>query len=296
MANDQLTITEPKGFQPASETVTQRLEREGFVFNHELFYRRLKEIKDLVLADGEIVFIPLVWGQPLTETVGFTKDNRLTISYQVSELIAYPYIPLRDAPMGIRPTPGEVEERMRMVQNFELLRFPHLPNGFNCHNYVTSITDEDGLCRISLNCPYGLIPSEEAPVRINSRLSAHYENTLATRLLFAAILKEMGYDEEFIFKAVAYQSGRIDRADKKIEFVTDKTRALTSLYLIPSLRRNFLTDDKTLEIKGWKKTENLPYDIETVYKTVITSAHFAEDHNVYFKITPEEILPKTLNP
>lgn len=105
MSDDKLVSAEPKKFKPASETVSQRLEREGFVFDHEHFYQRLAEVKDRVLVDPSgPVFIPLLWGQPymLGEENSVSDKNVIKVEYDSAHLLMFDQFTFRRPVKDIR--------------------------------------------------------------------------------------------------------------------------------------------------------------------------------------------------
>lgn len=311
MSNDTALekIQPPNPEAPSPIGVTEALKRSNRPFNHELFRQRLTALRHSIVETGGIVFFPIVWGSPHPEEQ-FTEDNQLVVKYDPDHLTTYPLNTLRDPvphltqvgpfiaydyksepdPMRVR----DVEERVRMVQNFERLRFPTKQNRFNQMNGITIMTDVEGNVSVSLNCPYPLRLGEESSVRGDSTLPVTYpEDSFTTRVYYAAYLRVMGCDDKLIYGALAVKP-RPASAEIDGTYVLDEAREiLTALNRVPSLGSYFVYDSDTHELR-WTPPKGITATPKDVYRTILTTAHFQDNGNVRFEIIPKPLQIKQL--
>lgn len=305
MVDDRLATNEPPRFQPASETVPQRLERTEFVFNHERFYQRLAEIKDLVLVDPSgPIFIPLLWGQPYiyVEENLISNKNVIKMEYDPSHLLMFDRFtfqrPVKDVrssvgvsvymytstPESINMTDDDVVNRTQRVQNLDLMVAPEYANIFHQQGGTTVMTSETGLVRVSVNCPYGLTLPKDSPVRGEADFPNIFDNSMETRICLAAILRKMGCDSNLIIQATSLESREVSPN----EFTVVPERIMMALAEIPSVRKKYFKpfDPATPHERGWVKNTAYPSEPIDVYNMIMASAQFTGDHNISFKIAP----------
>jgi len=298
MTDDRLVKTEPKRFQPASETVVQRLERTGFVFDHEHFYQRLAEIKKLVSVDPSgSVFIPLLWGQPYIhgEENLISDKNVIKIEYDPSHLLMFDRFtfrrPVKDVrssggvsvymytstPESINMSDEDMVNRAQRVENFDLMVAPEYANIIHAQGGTTIITDESGLVRVSVNCPYGVALSKDSKFK-GADFPNIFDGSMITRIYLAAILRKMGFDSDLISQATSLDPREVSHG----EFAVMPERIINALYEVPSVKREYFRQGR------WTKSVKHPHKPDDIYRAIMTTARFTEDHNVSFRITPEE--------
>jgi hypothetical protein len=294
-----------KGQVESPYSVEELLKDSGKPFDHELFRARLRELKDEVVDDGGVVLIPMTFGQPSPDEA-IINDTELVLSYEPNSLFTYSRNTLRAPKKHVErlgpliiddfttePDPmteDDVRKRVEMVQNFEPLAFPAQPNRLNQMNGITVMTDAEGKMKISLNCPYPIMPSPESPVRGDSTLPVPGNDHLATRLYYAAVLHEMGFDADFIYRAVGTPQPIpvSDENGLSRTYKPDDQKVLSFLGSIPALRGNRTFDAQTYTSQ-WVQSEALPYSQEEVWQTVITTARFGGNGNVIFGVRPSKV-------
>lgn len=286
--------------------VAELLERSGEPFDHEAFREGLRGLKERVLEDeGGVIFVPLLWGTPDPSEGEITEDNQLVINYDVDNLATYPDFTLRRPGPSLRVIPGvgivddysrpadpmteaDVKERVRAVQQFEPLVFPNHPNGFNQMNGVTVLTDDEGLVRVSLNCPYPFFPVGDPLVKNEPTLPVPFYDDFQTRLFMAAMLHEMGFGPDFVYRATAFRvRPQAAASAHRGEYVRDEGQVLASLAAVPSLEGNLVFDVPIMG-RRWVPSGDLPKNPEEVYRTILTTARFTEDGSVAFETVPSK--------
>ncbi len=297
MADDRLDTLEPKRFQPASETVTQRLERTGFVFDHQHFYQKLTQIKDQVLIDTSgSVFIPLLWGQPYV----YEKDNPISnknvveMKYDPDHLLLFERFTFRRPVKDIRTVSGvsaymytstpeslnmsddDVLNRTQRTEKLDLMVAPEYRNILHQQGGTTVMTDETGLVRVSINCPYGLALPENSPVKGEADFPNIFDGSMITRIYLAAILRKMGHDNDLVVKATSLEPREVSPN----EFSVAEQRIIYALLEIPSVRKKYFQDG------NWIKSIETPSEPIDIFRAIMTSAQFDKDHNISFAITP----------
>lgn len=299
----------PNPDEPSSTTVTDALKKTNQPFNHELFRRRLIELRDSVMETGGIVFFPLVWGSPYPEEY-FTENNQLGVNYDPDVLTTYESHTLRDpvphkekiGPFIVQdytsePDPmlvKDVEERVKMVQSFQRLRFPTKPSKFNQVNYNTAMTDESGNVSVSLNCPYGLNLDKESPVRYDSDLPVSPLSDFTARVYYAAYLRAMGCSDDLIYKAVAFQPKSLARETGNTFLLDEEQEALRALNEVPPLD-TYLKYDHITHKSKWTPPPEISVNPVEVHRAIITTAHFLDNGNVGFELTLKPPQPKQLS-
>ncbi len=272
-ALEMLPRPNPDPKAPSPIGVTEALRRLNRPFNHELFQQRLRALREFIVESGGIVFFPLVWGSPYPKDK-FADDNQLVINYDPDNLATYD-----PEDMSVE----EVQERVREVQTFERLRFPTKPSRFNQMNGIATMTDAEGNVSISINCPYPFILGTESPVKYDSALPVAYpEDSFTTRVYYAAYLRAMGCDSDFIYKALAIKP-RSRSAIADGTYIPDEAEeALTALGQVPSLSK-YLDYDLAGKLR-WTPPRGTNTTPKDVYRTILTTAHFQDDGNIGFEI------------
>lgn len=149
------------------------------------------------------------------------------------------------------------------------------------------MTDEKGLVRISLNCPYPFPVSEESPVKPEYTLPVPYNDSFPMRVFCAAVLNEMGFDPDFVYRAVAHQPRTTTpESAEKAEYEIDKRWMISDLRSVPSLEANIVFDPEEM-VSRWVNSADMPDDPEEVYRTILTTARFGDDGDVTFKTTSQ---------
>jgi len=240
----------------------------GKQFNHSLFRQRIGELKPAVLDTGGVVFIPLVLGMPSPEEAVISPDNKVLVQYEPESLITYS---------------GKEEA----ISRFDRLQFPRKPNQYNQMNGITAMTDQEGNVCVSMNCPYPFSPTQESAIRADSSLSVPSNDTMQTRIFFAAYLKQMGFNPEFIAKAMALQPRPITGIEGDGYTTDSPDEIMTQLYNIPALRSYFTDrseDDPENSVSAWTPPPGITATPEEVYKTIVTTACFQPDGTIAFDV------------
>ena len=254
-----------------SNSAIDVLKRPDKQFNHALFQQRIQELKTAVLDTGGIVFIPLVLGMPSLEEAKISPDNRVLVQYEPDYLLTYS---------------GKEEA----ISRFDRLQFPQRPNQYNQTDGITAMTDQEGNVCMSLNCPYPFSPTPESAIRADTSLSIPTIDTMQTRIFFAAYLRKMGFDSEFISKAIALQPRTVTGTEGNGYTTDSHNEIMTQLYDIPALRSYFSDqstdnpEDFDDSVGSWNPPPGITATPEEVYKTMMTTACFQPDGTIAFDI------------
>lgn len=182
---------------------------------------------------------------------------------------------------------SDVKSREEMVYSFDRLRFPHKPNRINQMNGITTITDQEGNVSVSMNCPYPLRPTQESPVRGDSSLPVPFTDAPTTRIFYAAYLRRMGFESEFIAKALAFQPRPATEIVNGIYNADSYERIMSELRSIPALHSYFSSTRENLE-RVWTPPVGVTASPEDVYKAIMTTAQLQPDGNITFDINPPQ--------
>jgi hypothetical protein len=283
---------------PAITGIGETLKLTEIEFDFDKFKTRLEESKELIEDDGYIVFIPVLWGQPLPVTK--VEDNTLKIETASDHLISYPENTLRPQVKNLekigpfikndytmKPDPikeGDVRERVENVRSLSPLRFPERLNKFNQENGVSAITDKDGRLKISINCPAPVtnLGPDSAFTRDDS-LPVPFSDSMATRIYFAAILNQMGFDKEFVIRALSVR-GMADIESGEFKDI-DESKLLVLLGQIPSLKNNIIFNKETV-MAEWVQTDEFPYGVKEVYDNILSTSHLDQQGKISFEVNP----------
>lgn len=215
------------------------------------------------------------------------KDAVLQVPYEIDYLVSYSSNSFTDTePNRSRQLPlrnRDVTDRAQSVKQHKILNFPNKPKCFHQMNGITTLTDDDAEVRISLNCPYPLVPSQESGIRHDSGLPVPFNDHITTRIYFAAYLRLMGFDNDFIANALSFQPVPMENADENTYSADSQDRMTGTLLQIPILADTFHYSSKENEFSGhWIALDGTTINAEKIYRLIIDSAGFQPDGNIKF--------------
>ena len=274
--------------ETSNVSVEQLLRQESLAFNQEFFQSQVALAKDKILDTGGVVFIPLLFGMPCPDESTF-KGNVLQVPYEIDYLVSYSSNSFTDTePNRSRQLPlrsRDVADRAQSVREHKILKFPNKPNCFHQMNGITTLTDDDAEVRISLNCPYPLVPSQESGIRHDSGLPVPFNDHITTRIYFAAYLRLMGFDNDFIANALSFQPVPMENTDGDTYSADSQDRMTGILLQIPILADTYRYSSKENEFSGhWVASDGTTINAEKMYRLIIDSAVFQPDGSIKFDI------------
>lgn len=274
--------------EPSSISVEQLLQQEGWAFDQESFRAQVIAAKDKVIDTGGVVFIPLLFGMPTPDESTF-KDTVLQVPYEIDYLVSYSSNSFTDTePNRSRQLPlrnRDVTDRAQSVREHKILKFPNKPKCFHQMNGITTLTDDDAEVRISLNCPYPMVPSQESGIRHDSGLPVPFNDHITTRIYFAAYLRLMGFDNDFIANALSFQPVPMENTDGNTYSADSQDRMTGTLLQIPILADTFHYSSQENDSSGyWIASDGAVINAEKMYRLIIDSAVFQPDGSIKFDI------------
>ncbi len=307
MSADLIVQDAPRTIPP-EEMIAARLGETPF--DHERFYSRLRELREEVVQDAGGTFIPLIFGMPRPTPYSaepISEDNKVAVSYEPNSLTSYPRntfrqgVPVSPVDLGNgmqARVPGlvqndpmtedDVNERVRMMREFDRLRFPNNPSEMNQMNGVTVITNNVGDVSISMNSPYPISLPQDSTLRHNEKLAVPFQTTLTNRLFLAAVLRKIGLAPNEVYQALATQPRAIDFEQR--QYTVDERAIIGDLSAIPSLDPFVIVDLKIpaehRDALRWEPSNGVTLSAEEMHKLVFTTARFDNEGNVIFDTSP----------
>jgi hypothetical protein len=208
--------------KPVPKSVIEAIKDQPQIFNIDIFRERLSKLRDQVINDGGIVFIPLVWGIPSTRDA-YPENGIIEVNTANWNLLA-PGINLLQGflPRGyykggiyiddfqvedIPLTQDQINVGISMVSSFEEMKDTENKSSINFREGVTTMIDPNGRMYISFNSPTSLPLKDpeniaENEFKYNMNVPVPAGPNLATRLFYSAYLKEIGLNDDEIYSAL----------------------------------------------------------------------------------------------